>query len=196
MYLNYKAKSEDKGIKLRAVADWDLILSDVKGEKTATKTVLVEASIIKDGVNVIYKNTLSLLLHKDKTGHHYFHWFGEKIYVSDFEYLKLDDLMEKIDNGEVISLDMFAASIFKNINNIMFVDQTRDKDSLYLPQKLDHANKSWSYNIESIPAFENELPLSYCSTIQDYYFGFGEGFLGIVSKNKVHVYETKKKKKA
>ena len=104
---------------------------------------------------------VSVRVVKDKMNNKfYFRIYGEKIYLSDFEYLDPNDLVLKLASGERVSCDIFISSLIKNPDKFAFIEQKLYSDNVSkdIP---GHTMLSYSYQ----PKFKNVV----CVLVENFF---------------------------
>ena len=156
------------------------------------------------------------MLRKDvENGNYYFVICGQKIYVSNYEYLEIEDLIKKIQDGEYISLDIFTASLIKNADKVAFIEQRWVPDMIFpflgvrsysgeykfknvicVPIEDIYVKEHWSYKIETVPVNEDEK-LIYGKEnydISDYFSAILTGYVKVIPKSDIDKYDFSQEK--
>ncbi len=113
---------------------------------------------------------------KDQDRGFYFICEGERVYVSDYEALTIDELKEKLANKEYVSFDLLMASLMKNADSVAFIEKRRIPDSIWpefsirsycgparyekvlcIPTERRYSKEKWQFEIETKPLYEVEL---------------------------------------
>lgn len=103
---------------------------------------------------------------------YYFEYDGERIFVSDFEYLSIPELKKRLQDKDIVSEDLIIASIMKNAKDILFIEKRRVPDSvdsifrirsycgssnyervLCMPVQENYHVEDWEFKIETRPVF-------------------------------------------
>jgi hypothetical protein len=126
-------------------------------------------------------------IHKDNDGNLFFIWNNEKIYFDNFEYMPINELVNKINNNEYVSVDDMLATFLKDTDNVGIVDYPSEyemiipgmgigivsgnrgkKPILCVPTEIDNYRKEdWHHKITITPENE-ELRRIYAN--ETYYF--------------------------
>lgn len=115
MYTNYKINNE----KVLSLFTWDLF----KDELVEHGKVFVDylEGYITDCNGKDLNNKVRVSVCYDKNGY-YFNFESKKIYVHDYDYLSLDELIEKIHKGD-ISFDEFVSTFVKEGKNVIITEK-------------------------------------------------------------------------
>lgn len=199
------------------------VLSADAGKNPYFKERKVEMSFFDDDNHRIGNRRFVMLCKDLDNGHYYFVIDGQKIYVSEYEYLEIEDLISKIQNGEYVSLDIFVSSLIKNADKIAFIEQRwvpdlifpalgvrsysgdyKFKNVICVPIEENYDREHWSYKIETVPVNDEEK-LIYGKDnhyICDYFSSITNGYVRIIPRSDIEKYDfsheepfTRKRKK-
>lgn len=151
----------------------DLLQTDKNGSYPRKST---EVTMYDANGECTYVEFYVDILKDQENGKLYFVIDDEKKYISDFEYLEANDLVDKIRNNEKIPAYLFIASLIKNYDKIAFIEErpvpnymlsgiTRiypvEKEKKYKrilcePIAKFHEKEDWFYKIETVPVSESE----------------------------------------
>ena len=172
MRLSYKLKDG----RIASIAVYGLLRADA-GKYPEFREQKASATVI-DHVSKAPTQKVDIMISKDESGKYYFDIFGERIYVSTFLYLELEDLIDRLAKKESIPLSIFGASLIKNADNIAFVEKRWVPESISMkhdvrvysggyskkpivciPMEKKFPREEWIQTIETIPADAKEQEL-------------------------------------
>jgi len=169
MYLSYKL---DNGKHVN-VFDYGILEDESKGSEKYWRGY--SDGYICD-VNNRRGNEFQIDILKDPDRGFYFICEGERIYVSDYEFLTIRELNEKLENKEYVSEDLLKASLIKNANNIAFLESRRIPNFVWseffirsysgparyrkvicVPTERYYKRENWQFKIETKPINDEDF---------------------------------------
>lgn len=166
-----------------------------------------KATLIKCGK----KRSITLRL-KENNGILYFIHDREVKYISDFEYIKLEDLIKMNKSGIKISYDLFLTTLYKELNKVAFMKNIRVPSSsneffghIMLTYGKENINYKMLFTLELngallaklIPYYKEDRDLTITSTesIGSIWDDINNGFIEITSlEEALKSYESYKQK--
>ena len=145
----------------------------------------------------------------------YFMAFGQKIYFDDYEYLPLEELMQRLEDEEYLSSDMILASLIKNADKVAFIEPRMVPDTAYgdigvrsysgkiqhmgvvcLPIERLYPRYNWAYKIETLPIAEDDVLIFGAETHYaiDYCGWINSGYVKILPKDNIKDYHIQDEK--
>lgn len=152
-----------------------------------------KATLIENGK----KRSITLRL-KENNGILYFIHNREVKYISDFEYIKLEDLIKMNKSGIKISYDLFLTTLYKELNKVAFMKNIRVPSSsneffghIMLTYGKENINYKMLFTLELngallaklIPYYKEDRDLTITSTesIGSIWDDINNGFIEIAS---------------
>jgi|GEM_PF-3083783 len=197
MYAKYKLKNGQK----ISVFLWSDI---IKGEQFRDYTSCYP--MIEEG-NIDISNELNVYIKKDENEKLFFEFNGEKIKFEDFEFMTVDQLIEKLslseDKSEVRE-DDFIATFLKDTDNVGLIDKLDEydkfarcfgigltsstgntKECLCVPTERRYEKYDWSYKV-TLEAADEDKRIDYA--YKNYYFSdlvslIKDGHIKLVNRN-------------
>lgn len=165
MYLSYKLRDNRRV----HVFDYGILEDESNGSEKYWRGY-------SDGYIDSAKEDFKIDILKDPDRGFYFICEGEKIYVSDYEYLTIQELNEKLENKEYVSQDLLKASLIKNADNIAFLESRRIPDFVWseffirsysgparyrkvicVPTERYYKRENWQFKIETKPINDEDF---------------------------------------
>lgn len=203
MYLSYKLNDGTHA----KLFNHDLLLAEKKKwEKHYRKSTEVRITDENDKDTGIEFSTD--ILKEKYSGRFYVKIGQQKIYISDFEYLDVEEIVNKLANNENVSFDIFVSSLIKNPDRFAFIEQRMVPDTVIsglfrsysgnneskkvvcIPTEKCYEKEKWSYKIETIPVEreEKEIYGSECFYMIDYYNRVLNGYISVISIDDIKNY--------
>lgn len=197
MYAKYKLKN---GQKISAFLWNDIIKGEHFRDTTSCYSFTEEGSIDSS-------NEFDVNIKKDENEKLFFEFNGEKIKFEDFEFMTVDQLIEKLSLNEdksAIREDDFLATFLKDTDNVGVIDKldeydkfarcfgigltssnSNKKECLCVPTERRYEKYDWSYKV-TLEAADEDIRVDYA--YKSYYFSdlvslIKDGHIKLVNRN-------------